>query len=210
MLERVGVDRCAGPRRPSAAAAAGSATSDRRRRCPSSVTPRRRRALRRRALRGRNEQRAQPGEAVAIDAAAHDELGERVLELGRQQPHGVGDLVEERSAVRGQMLGDQRCAREPRPASSPPAGAMRVQSAAARRGSSRTGVERSDVPPRCGRRRRPGAGGSTASGRPCTGRRARDWRSPARAPAGSRPPRPPPALRSLRAGRARRRARRGR
>ena len=41
-----------------------------------------------------------------MQAPAHDQLGERILQLGAQEPRAVGDLVVERGAVGGQEIQD--------------------------------------------------------------------------------------------------------
>ena len=57
-----------------------------------------------RALRCGHQQRAQARVAVAVDTAARDQLGQRVLQFGAQQPGVVEQVVEERGAVRGQHV----------------------------------------------------------------------------------------------------------
>ena len=60
-----------------------------------------------RSFRLRDEQRAQPGEAVAMHAAAGHEFCEGVFELGAQQVRAVREFVEEGGAMRGEIVGDR-------------------------------------------------------------------------------------------------------
>ena len=144
--------------------------------------------VRRRSLRRRNEQRAQAGEAVAVDAAAHDQLGERVFELGWQQAHRRRRSRRRttRRARRGARARAARASRGRRRRRAP----ARAGSRARRRVAAGAGSASSAARLLAARapRRPPGAAASRACGPPCTGRRATDWRSPARAPAGSPPP----------------------
>jgi len=59
--------------------------------------------MRRRTPSRGHQQGPQAGIAVAIDAATHDQLAERVFEFGAQQVGALRDLVEERSPVFGQV-----------------------------------------------------------------------------------------------------------
>ena len=53
-----------------------------------------------RARRRRHQQRPQAAETVGVHHTERHQLGKRLLGLGRQQPHAVGDVVEERCALR--------------------------------------------------------------------------------------------------------------
>ena len=62
--------------------------------------------MRRRTLARWNQQRPQPRKAVRRDETSGDELAERVLELGVQQPRSGEEFVEERRAMIRKIVGD--------------------------------------------------------------------------------------------------------
>jgi hypothetical protein len=114
---------------------------------PNKAAPRRRRALDAERFEAGSSSARSPAIAVAVDSSARDQAGERILELAAQQPRALGDLVEERRAVRREVVDDAALARaEP--------GVVRRQRREAApergvtRGSSRTGVARSEAVPR--------------------------------------------------------------
>ena len=193
----VGVGRAAGAPAPSA----------RRPRCRTARAPTAP-ALRAAArFDGRHQQRAQAGEAVAVHAAARDQLGR-----ARPRARCAAGACRRRSRRRTTRRASPRksatrCAREPsagvgRAAPAPAASTARQL----RRGSSTIGVARTGAAAApLGRRWRAARSRvHSDAARRCTGRRARRSSSRSRAPAAARLPTPRPAPRSLRAARARR------
>ena len=152
MLERVGVDAARRGDRPSPgparrrprSQATGSATSGPRRRCPISATPRRRRACADDRFAAGTSSARRPAKLSQLTrprttssaSASSSSAG------SRRTPSAISSKNDAPCAARCSAT---RRAREPSSASSARLGASRVHSGAARRGSSSTGVERSDA-----------------------------------------------------------------